>query len=215
MAGSRVTSGRSSSETAASTAAISSASGGSGDELLGAGADGVRRAPRIPAHAAGHHRHPDALGLVGGDQGGDVQVVVHQQQVRPLPGPQRMRRLRLGLHVGDLGAGVHRHLHRQRELGRSTVRPPEAAWFSSFQRGVVRRGRAPSQRLVPVLDDLGHGHAEPLVHHHHLAAGDQAVVDVRCRWPRRPCGPAPARYRRRASGAGRRTCAPCRARPRC
>ncbi len=28
------------------------------------------------------------------------------------------------------------------------------------------------------LDDLGHRHAEPVLHEDHLAAGDQAVVDV-------------------------------------
>jgi hypothetical protein len=86
------------------------------DELLGPGADGVGRALRVGGDAAGHHRHADPLGLVGGDQAGDVEVVVDHQQVRALAGAQRVRRRLDGLHVADLRARAHRHLHGGGEL---------------------------------------------------------------------------------------------------
>ena len=66
----------------------------------------------IGADAAGHHRHADALGLVGCDQGGDVELVVDHQEVRALPGAQRLGGPLAGLHVGHLGACGHGHLHR-------------------------------------------------------------------------------------------------------
>ena len=87
-----------------------------GNELLGPGADRRGGLGRLGADPAGHHRHPDALGLVGCDQGGDVEVIVHQQQVGPLAGPQGVGGLRDGLHMAHLGAGAHRHLHRRGEL---------------------------------------------------------------------------------------------------
>jgi hypothetical protein len=87
-----------------------------GDELLGPGADGVGRLARAGVDAAGHHRHPDALGLVGGDQAGDVEQVVDHQQVGALAGAQGVGRRRRGLDVRHLGARAHRHLHGEREL---------------------------------------------------------------------------------------------------
>ncbi len=86
--------------------------GGQGYEFLGAGPDGPGRQLGVGAHAAGHHRHPDALGLVGGDQGRDVELVVDHQEVRALAGAQRLGGPFAGLHVGDLGASGHGHLHR-------------------------------------------------------------------------------------------------------
>ncbi len=90
--------------------------GRQGDELLGPGADGVGRLARVSVDAAGDDRHMDALGVVGGDQGGDVDAVVDHQQVRALPPAQLLGRLIGALDVLDLGAVRHGHLHRRRQL---------------------------------------------------------------------------------------------------
>ncbi len=90
--------------------------GRQGDEFLGACPDGVASALGVGADAAGHHRHPDPLGLVGGDQAGDVQVVVDHQQVGALAGAQGVGGRLARLHVGDLRPRVHGHLHRAGEL---------------------------------------------------------------------------------------------------
>ena len=84
---------------------------GQGDELLRPGADSVGGAPGVRIDAAGHHRNLDALGLVGGDQGGNIEVVVHQQQIGALTGAQGVGGRRDGLHVAHLGARRHSHLH--------------------------------------------------------------------------------------------------------
>jgi hypothetical protein len=86
------------------------------DEFLGPGLDRRGGPHRIGVDAAGHHRHPDPLGLVGGDQARDVERVVDHQQVGPLPGPQRVGRGFARFDVRDLGPGVHRHFHGDREL---------------------------------------------------------------------------------------------------
>uniref|UniRef100_A0A0N5A5Z1 PE-PGRS family protein n=1 Tax=Parastrongyloides trichosuri TaxID=131310 RepID=A0A0N5A5Z1_PARTI len=90
--------------------------GRQGDELLGPGADGVGRFLGVSVDAAGHDRHMNALGVVGGDQGGDVDAVVDHQQVRALPPAQLLGRLIGALDVLDLGAVRHGHLHRRRQL---------------------------------------------------------------------------------------------------
>ncbi len=90
--------------------------GRQGDELLGPGADGVGGFARVGVDAAGHDRHMDALGVVGGDQGGDVDAIVDHQQVRALPPAQLLGRLIGALDVLDLGAVRHGHLHRRRQL---------------------------------------------------------------------------------------------------
>ena len=100
MAASRATIGRSSSATAASTAAISSASGGSGMNSLAPARMASAALARIGVDAAGHDRHADALGLVGGDQAGDVELVVDHQQVGALAGAQRVGGRLDGLDVG-------------------------------------------------------------------------------------------------------------------
>jgi hypothetical protein len=86
------------------------------DELLGPRLDRRGRAHGVRAHPAGHHRHPDPLGLVGRDQGPDVQGVVDHQQVGALAGAQRVGGGLDGLHVAHLGARAHRHLHGGGEL---------------------------------------------------------------------------------------------------
>ncbi len=58
----------------------------------------------------------DALGVVGRDQGGDVDAVVDHQQVGALPPAQLLGRLIGALDVLDLGAVRHGHLHRRRQL---------------------------------------------------------------------------------------------------
>ncbi|MNQ95635.1 hypothetical protein D3C85_1112010 [compost metagenome] len=90
--------------------------GRQGDELLGPGADGVGGLLRVSVHAAGDDGHEDALGVVGGDQGGDVDAVVDHHQVGPLPATQLLGRLIGALDVLDLGAVRHGHLHRRRQL---------------------------------------------------------------------------------------------------
>ncbi len=158
IAGSRTIIGRLSSVTAARTAAISSASGGSGmnslaiPALIAAAAASGRRRRRRPPPA------PDPLGLVGGDQARDVERVLDHHQVRALPGPQRVGRRFVGLDVRDLGPGVHRHLHGDRELSVQFSDDQEAHRSSplglfvpvvqlvklqSTSRGVSRRRRRP------------------------------------------------------------------------
>src|SRR5690606_8199341 len=68
------------------------------------------------ADAAGDNRHVDALGLVGGDQAGDVEVVVDHQQVGALAAAQGLGRLVASLDMTDLGAVRHRHFHSRRQL---------------------------------------------------------------------------------------------------
>ena len=84
------------------------------DEFLGAGADGRSRRFRAHIDAAGHNRNRDPLGLIGRDQGLDVQMQVHHEQVGAPAGPQ----MRCGLFdrvdlgdfrsavQGDLGGGM-------------------------------------------------------------------------------------------------------------
>jgi len=90
--------------------------GRKGDELLGPRADGGGSLVRIVVDPAGDHRHEDALGLVGGDQRTDVEIIVDHQEVGPLAAPELFRRLVRAFDVIDLGAVRHGHLHRRRQL---------------------------------------------------------------------------------------------------
>jgi hypothetical protein len=90
--------------------------GRQGDEFLGPGADRLGGGGRRRVDAAGDHGDADALGLVGLDQAGDVELEIDHQQVRALPHPQGVGGGGDGLDVCDLGPRRHRHLHREREL---------------------------------------------------------------------------------------------------
>jgi hypothetical protein len=70
-----------------------------------------------PARIASAARLESApLGLVRGDQASDVELIVDHEQVGALAGAQGVGGGGHGLHVADLGAGGHGHLHRGREL---------------------------------------------------------------------------------------------------
>src|SRR5690606_13689709 len=86
------------------------------DIFLGAGADGVDGGGGIGFHPAGHDGDGDALGLEPGDQPGNVHHHVHEQQVGALAGAQGGQADLDGGGMGNLGAAIHGHLGRGREL---------------------------------------------------------------------------------------------------
>ena len=83
-----------------------------GNKLFCASPYGVTRTAGIGGNSAGHHRHVNALGLVGGDKRGNVEVVIHHQQVSALTCAQRVGGLGAAVDMRHLRARGHSHLHR-------------------------------------------------------------------------------------------------------
>src|SRR5579859_3150496 len=80
---------------------------------------------------------------------------------KPVPSPNRVARSR----APSIGSGG------SRAGGASTL-------ISRSMSLMAMIGPASSVSRPLGLDDFGHGHAQPIVDDHDLAAGDQAVVDV-------------------------------------
>ena len=131
------------------------------DVFLGAGADGVDRGGGIGLGAAGDDRDVDALAIERGDEAGDVDHHVDQQQIGAAAGPEAREGDVDGRGVGDLGAALHGELGGFGELAVEGADDQET-------HGV----------LLGRLDDFGHGDAEPVLDEDDLAAGDEPVVDV-------------------------------------
>ena len=86
------------------------------NELLGSGPDGGGGALRVGGNATGHHRYANPFVLVGGDQPGDIQIIIDHQKVSALTRPQRMRGRLNSLDVAYLGTRAHRHFDGGGEL---------------------------------------------------------------------------------------------------
>ena len=164
IASSRQTSSRVSSATAASTAAISSGSGGSGMYSLAPAwiaATAARALFSMPQATIGTWMCSSSSLL---DQLADVDRDLDHQQVGALAGAQHGQRLLDRFGVGDGGAAVHRDLGRGGEL--------------ALERADDEKSHGSLPLVSFGLDDFRHGHAELVLDQHHLAARDQAVVDV-------------------------------------
>ena len=84
--------------------------GGEWDVFLGAGPDGIDGGGGIALGPTGDHRDMDALAVERGNQAGDVDHHVHQQQIGAAAGAQARERDIDGGGVRDLGAAVHGEL---------------------------------------------------------------------------------------------------------
>ena len=80
------------------------------DVFLGAGADGVDRGGGVGLGAAGDDRDVDALGIERGDEAGDVDHHVDEQQIGTAAGAEARERDLDGRGVSDLGAALHGEL---------------------------------------------------------------------------------------------------------
>ena len=80
------------------------------DVFLGAGADGVDGSGGIGLGAAGDDRNVEALGVERGDQAGDVDHHIDEEQIGAAAGAEARHRDLDARGVGDLGAALHGEL---------------------------------------------------------------------------------------------------------
>ena len=81
------------------------------NEFFGTSSDRGSRPVGIWVHSAGDNWRANTFGLIGRNQRGDIQVVIHQQQVSTLAGAQCVSGSRNGLDMADLCAGRHGHFY--------------------------------------------------------------------------------------------------------
>jgi hypothetical protein len=133
-------------------------------ELAGALADGAGSGFRVVAGAAGDDRHRDAL---AGQRAHHRAHVVREVTQHDVDASVRAQPCEAG--IGIIGL-----------LELRPARDRYARCLPEFagQRAMIRT-RIAASRCPIGLDDLRHGHTKTaVVHHHHLATRDQAVVDV-------------------------------------
>ena len=137
--------------------------GRQGQEILRAGADGAHRGLRIGRATAGDQRAMNALGCHGLEQPGNVEQHVAQDQVRTF-GTQPREAGGHTLCAAQAGAARDRDA---RGLAEFRLQRPDDEQSGHGSAGPIG------------FDDFRHGDADAVIlDHHHLAAGDQAVVDV-------------------------------------
>ena len=85
-----------------------------GDEFLGPGADSVGRTARVSSDTAGNYGHMNMLGLIGRDQGGNIEIIIDHHQVCALASAQGIGRLMTGFHMRNPCTCRHGHFDRSR-----------------------------------------------------------------------------------------------------